>query len=127
MLLRTSASHTKPRERASIAGHFRVVAGAPLKVKTLADAVQSAEKSFLSELRSWNSMPVVHAIAEAKDLYDFLKTLLNEDLMPLQDCMESYSDELLRADTIFALMDVQRLFKVVRPRGSRTGLGSGST
>ena len=123
----TSKTSRLERPRTALVG-FRVNRpglGLELTVTTLADAVCSAEKSFLSELRSSNSMPVVHALAEAQDLYDFLKTLLNEDLMPLQHCMENYSDELLRSDTIFALMEVQRLFKVVRPRG-RTGRGSRS-
>lgn len=46
---------------------------------------------------------------------------MDEDLLQLQDSMESHSDELLRMDTIFALDDVRRLFKALTKRRFRTG------
>eukprot|EP00434_Breviolum_minutum_P031940 symbB.v1.2.028246.t1/scaffold2978.1/size66007/3 len=81
----------------------RVFASHTLCVCYVATAVADADRHVLAKLETANCLPIVRALAGAKELYDFLKNLLDEDLSPLQDSIESYSDELLRSDTIFAL------------------------
>ncbi|CAE8620350.1 unnamed protein product [Polarella glacialis] len=76
----------------------------------VAQAVRQAEISSLHALRSEPaSVAVAHALADAKELVAFLQPLLKDDLRPLHDAVEEHSDELIRSDTVFALLDVQRL------------------
>lgn len=62
------------------------------RVCHVATAVADADRHVLAKLETANCLPIVRALAGAKELYDFLKNLLDEDLLPLQDSIESYSD-----------------------------------
>ncbi|CAJ1333582.1 unnamed protein product [Effrenium voratum] len=93
----------------------------PLTVQQVADAVRQADDEVLSPLQKCGNLKLVRALAEAAELYDFVKPLLSEDLMPLHDSVETHSDELLRADTVFALLDVQSFFRALRRAGTRRG------
>ena len=88
-------------------------------VSAVAEQVQSAEDHILLKLREGGRDDIVRALADAKELYAFLRPLLQEDLMPLQDAVEEHSDELIRADTIFALLDMQRFFRILVERAAR--------
>ena len=88
-------------------------------VSAVAEQVQLAEDHILLKLREGGADDIVRALSDAKELYGFLRPLLNEDLMPLQDAVEEHSDELIRADTIFALLDMQRFFRLLVKRTAR--------
>lgn len=70
----------------------RVFASHTFRVCHVATAVADADRHVLAKLETANCLPIVRALAGAKELYDFLKNLLDEDLLPLQDSIESYSD-----------------------------------
>ena len=64
-----------------------------LRVTDVAQAVANIESLVLSQLKRNDCTPVVRALAEAKDVYEFLDSLPeSEDLMHLQDSVETYSD-----------------------------------
>eukprot|EP00435_Cladocopium_sp_Y103_P034253 s610_g8.t2 len=109
--LAKQVSQTQPLPKKDVTRHWGLTRFLNLSLNDVALAVASADNLLLSELRAANCIPVSRALAEAKDLYEFLKDLLDEDLLPLQESMETHSDELLRPDTIFALLEVQRFFK----------------
>ena len=89
-------------------------------VSAVSDVVRKAEAEVLSKLRHRRIDDIVRALADAKELFAFLRPLLNEDLLPLQDAVEEHSDELIRADTIFALLDIQRFFRQLLRRTTRS-------
>ncbi|CAE7823647.1 RNF213 [Symbiodinium sp. CCMP2592] len=88
-------------------------------VSAVAEQVQLAEDHILLKLREGGTDDIVRALSDAKELDGFLRPLLKEDLMPLQDAVEEHSDELIRADTIFALLDMQRFFRLLVKRTAR--------
>ncbi|CAK9022218.1 E3 ubiquitin-protein ligase, partial [Durusdinium trenchii] len=99
------------RKKISVPGAYRIPVTSLAKSVEDADVVLGKLATKVVGPAAGGCIPIARNLAEAKDLYEFLKSLLDEDLLQLQDSMESHSDELLRMDTIFALDDVRRLFK----------------
>ena len=74
------------------------------------EAVRKAA-SVLFAIRGNGMDDILRALADAAELYNFLKPMLEEDLRPLQDAVEENSNAFIRPDTIVALVDIQRLFR----------------
>ena len=93
--LRSQASRTPLVPKMEIAARGVEESPPPSKIllKEVVNAVETAEKLVLSQMNSTKCTPVLRALAEAKDIYEFLESLPeDEDLMHLQDSVETYSD-----------------------------------
>ena len=89
---RKQVSQTQALPKKDVIRHRGMTFSKNLPLNDVALAVATADNLLLSELRAANCIPVARALAEAKDLYEFLKDLLDEDLLPLQESMETHSD-----------------------------------